>query len=162
MAAAFLVVAAPSVDAAVVFRFTPASAPPGTEVKATSEGQTIGDPESGFDLWLAPSQVADAAAAGPGRPRHPALVPLGHFDGEMAIGEHVRFTVPDVEAGRYTMVIYCRCDGVNGSFTAADEFEVTATAALPYTGVKRVALVLVAAALIGAGALLLFAARRFG
>ena len=162
LAAAFIVIAAPTAGAAIALSFTPASAPPGAEVTLTSEGMALGDPESGFNLYLAPSQRVADAVTGPDRPRHPALVPLGHFDGEMASGQSVTFTVPDVDAGRYVMVVHCECDGAGGTISAVEEFEVASGVPIPRTNAPTAILALVAAALIGAGALALLAVRRFG
>lgn len=112
---------APKAAAALVLRYDPPKAPPGTVVNA----ETVGGSGTLFRetprLFLAPVKTADKIRT----VTDARLSPIGElsFDDE-GVGR-LSFTVPDVAPGRYVAVVAARSDERGGT-TAPDPFHVTA------------------------------------
>lgn len=114
---------APKASAALVLRFDPPKAPPGTEVSAETIGGRLPRTPETLPLFLAPAKAKRIEA-----PTDPRLSPIGELVYEPFGVGRLTFTVPDVAAGPYMAV--APTSGEKGVFTAGtvtdDPFRVTA------------------------------------
>ena len=147
-----LVLAGPS-EAAVVLKFEPRTALPGTTIDVRSVGQSLAGDR--FEVLLAPSQRVADEASGAGVMSDPRLVRIGHLAADGPAADRFTFTVPNVEPGKYVAVLHCRgCGSGGASLTALGRFRVTAGSRLAATGPQLGMFAVAAGLLLGAGQVL--------
>ena len=153
-----LVLAGPS-EAAVVLKFEPRTALPGTTIDVRSVGQSLAGDR--FEVLLAPSQRVADDASGAGVMSDPRLVRIGRLAAEGPAADRFTFTVPSVEPGKYVAVLHCRgCGSGGASLTALGRFRVTAGSQLPATGSDSRILLVTAGALMVVGQIVMTFSRR--
>jgi hypothetical protein len=122
----------------------------------TTDDAMRGVPSGSFYLYLAPSQRIADAVTGNGKPTHPQLVPIGRMTADDAGVGRIDFEVPDVPAGSYKIVAYCKACAAHGTvFSAVGGFQVGGHSALPATGLAGLNALVVTAVLATAAGLLL-------
>lgn len=131
LAVLVVILIGPNANAATVLEFEPPGATVGERVTGITMGAGMTGILSGrVVVLLAPSQrVADTARG----PKDARLVRFGVMTADEKDVGHFTATVPNVEAGSYIAVAYCRGCIEGGSLFTVGEFEVTG-AVLPRTG----------------------------
>jgi hypothetical protein len=126
LAAAALIAVPASADAKVFFQLSPSTAAPGEAVSAVIPGchaPCIPAAEARGGLYLAPARMAGAPVSQLPWTRPPAAFrPVG----AMSPAARLRFRVPAVRPGAYTLVFRCTgCGGRPVMLVASQPFTVT-------------------------------------